>query len=114
MVTYCLDSCADSSHTFVKCVCVRGLVHSYIATLLHVSRVWNDKGQVITRQYTPVSPLDQLDWFEVVIKVGCMWGRGQYNDELTVQAVTFGSPVEVLLLVGIMLFCGMLLCEVGH
>ena len=56
-------------------------------------RVWNDKGQAITRQYTPVSPLDQRDWFEVVIKVGSIWGAcNAHSDVLRAQAMT----VEVL------------------
>lgn len=47
------------------------LLHLFAKCALPLAcRVWNDEGQAITRQYTPVSPLDQTDWFEVIIKVG--------------------------------------------
>ena len=54
------------------CLCVSLVVCEYLVTYPLVCSVWNSKGLAITRQYTPVSPLDQTDWFEVIIKVGCM------------------------------------------
>ena len=45
------------------------------ATLTVFFSIRNDDGTMVTRQYTPISRLNQRDYFEVVIKVCYQCGK---------------------------------------